>query len=158
MFVGNGCQFIRPEKQLFIAGALNGNDLHAAFAERFGNRVNRSGSDAAGDHDDRTEVCIDFTCLTQRTNHGVQALTDFQRNNLAGRNADSHDNHGNHAFFAVEIGNCQRDSFAVFVRHNNEKLPGFGFLRQTRVLDDHFPNIGRQQGFADNLKHCFEVG
>ena len=158
MFVGNGSEFVRPEKKVFGSRALYGDDFHAAFAERFGDGVNRSGSDAAGDHDNRAEVGIDFTCLSERANHGVQALTDFQRNNLAGRNADSHDNHGNRAFFAVEIGNRQRDSFAVFIRHNNEKLPGFGFERQTRVLDDHFPNIGRQQGFADNLKHCFEVG
>ena len=72
---------------------------------------------------------------------------------LFGRCADNLKNDCNGALFAVIAGNGQRDTLAVFVYAQNDKLAGLCFFRNERRLDLHPRHRGVQRLFFNDLIH-----
>ena len=143
VLVAHGGQPIRPEQQIFRAGALDGNDPLTRFMIGAGDGVNGGGSHTAGDHHDRTMVA-DFRRLSQRTDQRVQFVTHLSLAESLRTGAHNHHDHGNGSRLAIEIGDGQRDALAHFVAHHHQELSRLRLARHAWGFHDEFVDFGSQ--------------
>ena len=142
-------------------GADDDIDLGAVCVQPLGLRIDRGGTDTAGDEDEMARRKLlrahldEFGGVSERADHVGEGLPFLEGHDVLRRSADGLRDDGNGTFLDIEIADGQRNALSFLICPDNQELAGLGGGRQPRCLHDHPADVRGQHFLLDNLVHLF---
>ena len=159
--VADGGHFFLVDEERGGLGADDDIDLGAVRVQPLGLRIDRGGTDTAGDEDEmaRRELLgahlDELGGVSERADHVGEGLPFLEGHDVLRRSADGLGDDGDGAFLDIEITDGQRNALSFLVSPDNQELAGLGGGRQPRCFHDHPADVRGQHFLLDNLVHTF---
>ena len=156
---GHGAHRVGVNEHVAGLGADDHVGLDAVFLEPFDLRIDRGGAYAACDEEvvplaEFVERHFDeFGGVAERACEVGERFARFERTDFARRSADGLRYDGDAALFGVEVGDRERNAFAVFIGADDDELSRPGRACDARCEDFHQPDALCEESFFKYRVH-----